>query len=498
MNELKTTPVQSVFYLKLLTSCAVIVCSSFIATGSASIQTLEVDDSNIATLPAIAGSGTLIKTGTGTLTLTDTTTGTSTNTNANLTITAGTVSVTADTNIPGGTLTLNGGKLLASTGYVTSKAITMADNSSIGASSGTLTYSGIITDADTAKTLHISDGTVVLTLDNSSNTNTNLQVDTAATLSIGAANKLTGGTLTLNGGTLTASATIAALGKAIALTADSILDTGSHTVTADQAISGSHTLTMQSAGTLVLSGTNNTGGTALKITAGTVSVSAAANMPNGVLTLGGGTFVSTAGSAITIAPASVTLVDSVNTTINVGSNDLEIDAIITSNATSSSAGTFNKIGTGKLILGGTNTFTGITSVSAGPLQLKSNTGAGTGLISLAGTLEGNVLDGSFANAIDINVDAIFLATQSFTASGVISGAGGEPLTIDGAGGGTGKGNVTFSNANNSYVGTTTLTNGATLSVSALGQLSAAALIMSAGTTLNVTTGFTLAGGILLN
>jgi len=458
--------------------------------GAATIDTMS--SQTLTTSGAISGTATLTKKNTGILVLSGSNSG---NTTTKLTITGGTVSVAADTNIPGGTLTLNGGILLASTGYASSKALTMAADSSIGAASGeTLAYTGTITDADSAKILHVNSGTMSLGSDYSSNTMTNLQVDTGSILSIGAANNLTGGTLTLNGGTLHTSADIGTLGKAIALTDNSTLDVLSGTsLTEDQAIGGAHTLTKTSVGTLVLSGTSNSGNatTNLTITGGTVSISAATHLPGGVLTLNGGTLLSMAGSALTgdskLAPASVSI--SLASTIDVGTQNAQIDsAIAFTNA-------LTKLGSGTLVLGGSNTDSGGATVSAGALQLTSNNGAGSGTISLASEtiLEGNISDGNFANPITMTGNATLLATESFTASGAIAEDGASRnLTIGGAH------TVTLNpGAANTYTGTTTLANTATLSISAANQLSPAALIMGKGTALHVTGAMTLPCGISL-
>ncbi|MES2608069.1 MAG: hypothetical protein V4544_05010 [Pseudomonadota bacterium] len=201
------------------------------------------------------------------------------------------VSVADDTNIPGGTLTLNGGKLLASTGYSSSKALTMADNSYIGSGSGTLAYTGAITDASSPKILHIYSGTVSLGSDYSLNTNTNLQVDGGATLSIASATHLTGGTLTLAGagGTLKTTA-VMTIEKAIALTAGASTIDVTGTLTLTEILSGAAVLTKTGSGTLVLSSTSNSTdtNTSLNISAGTVTVAADTNIPGGTLTLNGG------------------------------------------------------------------------------------------------------------------------------------------------------------------------------------------------------------------
>ncbi|MGL6075230.1 MAG: autotransporter-associated beta strand repeat-containing protein [Fimbriiglobus sp.] len=106
-----------------------------------------------------------------------------------------------------------------------------------------------------------------------------------------------------------------------------------------------------------------------------------------------------------------------------------------------------KSGTGTLILGTNNTYTGGTTINAGTLQLGTN---GT-----SGSLVGNVLN---------NSTLIVNRSDASTLPGVISGTG----TFSTIGSGT----TTLSGAN-TYSGTTTVTGGGTLSVSADNNLGTA-------------------------
>jgi fibronectin-binding autotransporter adhesin len=421
---------------------------------------------------AITGAHTLTKnTGTGTLILAGVN---STSATTNLTITTGTVSVASDANIPGGTLSLNGGKLL--TGTTTShKNFTMVENSYIG-SSGTLTYSGTITDAASPKTLFVSDGVVVLDQDNSGKTHTNLMVYNNATISIDAANRLTGGALILENGTLNTTATFAS-DKAITLSNDGYLDVkNGTTLTASGVISGGYTLTKNTgAGTLVLAGTNSGSSTHLTISAGTVSIDAADKLPHGILTLNGGsTLLSTAGSAVTLTSPSNVVIGG-NATLDVGSNAMTLNKVV------SGSGVLTKAGSSTLTLGVSNTHTGGITVSNGSLALADNHAAGTGTITLGADtiLSGNSDGATFANAIALDGSATLQAADNFTASGVISGAN-KDLTVTG----TNK-TVTLSGAS-TYSGTTTLAGSVTVSLASSNNLhDTSAMIMGDGTTLKL-------------
>lgn len=132
-----------------------------------------------------------------------------------------------------------------------------------------------------------------------------------------------------------------------------------------------------------------------------------------------------------------------------------------------------KVGSGTLILTGTNTYTGGTTISAGALQI----GAG----GTSGSIAGNVLN---------NAALVFDRSDSVTFGGVISGSG--TLTKMGAG------TLTLSSSN-TYSGGTSLTDG-TLAVASGTSLGSGPLQMSGATTfralgnLTVNNAVSLAGG----
>ena len=124
----------------------------------------------------------------------------------------------------------------------------------------------------------------------------------------------------------------------------------------------------------------------------------------------------------------------------------------------SGSGGFIKANNGTMVFSGTNTYTGPTTISAGPL-----------VIGGAGKLN----NGAYANTIANAGSFTYASSASQTLSGVISGAG--SLTE------TGPGTLTLSAAN-TYTGGTTI-NGGILNVGSSGALASSGAITFGGGTL---------------
>ena len=197
---------------------------------------------------------------------------------------------------------------------------------------------------------------------------------------------------------------------------------------------------------------------------------------------------------ITLAAGSETVTTAAGTTL-------------TSNGVIFGAGALTKDGTGTLIYGGNNTYTGATTVNAGTLQLGAanriantnavtvNAGAIFNLSNFAETI------GSLSGAGNVTLGSATLTTgdaTSTTFSGVMSGTGG--LTKQGTG-------VFTLSGNNTYTGTTNV-NAGTLVAAANNALGTAAggTTVAAGATLGLSGGVnystvepvTLNGGTLSN
>ena len=258
--------------------------------------------------------------------------------------------------------------------------------------------------------------------------------------------------------------------------------------------SGSWGVSVNGAGTLVLSGANTySGGTTL--TSGTLAVGDNSALGTGALSMAAGTTLSFASGGNFTLANNIAISGDPTFTPPAGTTQT-LSGVISDGA---SPGFLDLQGPGTLVLTGTNTYSGGTSVEAGTLQLS---GAGTlgaptgtlsvsgGVLDLGGTAQttgaltltgGTIQDGVLtSSAYDV---------QAGTISAVLAGAG--ALTK------TGSGVVVLSGAN-TYSGGTTLTSG-TLVVGISSALGTGALSMAAGTTLSIAGGnFTLANNISIS
>ena len=143
------------------------------------------------------------------------------------------------------------------------------------------------------------------------------------------------------------------------------------------------------------------------------------------------------------------------------STDSGVSLNVSGNISESAPSQLTKSGNGTLVLTGSGSWSGGTVVSQGVLQTS------TAAVPVAGGI---------ANSAVLNFDQ----TTSGTYSGAISGSG--SLLVSNVAG-TGSPVVTLSNSTNSYTGSTTISSGATLSISAAGDLGTGdgGVILSGGT-----------------
>ena len=241
------------------------------------------------------------------------------------------------------------------------------------------------------------------------------------------------GSLEIGAGTLRANGNFAA-NRALALSSSSsTIDLQANTVTWDGVISGSGSLNVTGSGVLVLGGVNTFSGETIVNPGGTISLASAD-------ALGATSLIRLIGDPIgTVNGRAATLRFTGSTTVGaniVADGDPIIDVATGETITLSgdiadgiNPGDIVKVGAGRLILTGTNTYTGGTIVSAG--QLVGNTTS---------------LQGAIAN----NAAVEFAQATDGTYAGVMSGSG--TLTK------TGVGVVALTGAN-TYTGGTTISGG---------------------------------------
>ena len=252
------------------------------------------------------------------------------------------------------------------------------------------------------------------------------------------------GFLTLDNGLLEAGANNLVFSNAVTLTSNGgTFDTNGNTLTWNGVISGAGELTKVGAGTLILGSTNTYAGGTL-VDGGTLGLGANDALGTGPVAMQPGTTLQFEASGIALENS---IVLNANPTFDTGSNADGISGAI------SGPGALTKIGSGTLILAGSNTYAGGTFLNEGALGILSNSALGTGALAMApGTTLQFDADGlTLANAIVLNADPT-IDTQANTAtiSGVISGSG----SLDKIGSGT-----LILTAANTYTGPTDVQEG---------------------------------------
>ncbi len=397
---------------------------SVIANNTAGTQTVS---------GVVSGAGTVSQTGAGTTVLTATNTYTGATT-----VSAGTLQigdgVAANASIANSvSTTVNGGatlaiQLLNGEAFINS----VTDNGAVvglNTAGNTQTLSGVISGAGTLT--QQGAGTTILT-----------------------GNNTYGGTTTIAAGTLQ----IGNGGVSGTLGSGNVVDNGalifrrSDTITVANLISGTGTLSQQGTGLTILTNTN--------------TYSGATTVTNGTLQIGNGTTVgsSIANSASTTVNAGAALAINLangETFVNNVTDNGAVNGISSGTQTLSGvisgSGTLNQNGTGTMILTGANTYSGVTTITAGTLQI----GAGGASGSL-GT--GNVTDNGLL---------VFNRSDVITVGNLISGTG--ALRQQGAG-------TTILTGANTYSGTTTVVAG-TLQIGD-GATAGASIANSVSTTVN--------------
>ena len=418
--------------------------------------------------------------------------------------TLGSTSADVIGNAVNGTLTVSGGSFIG--------AGTAAGGTVVGLNSGggtsTLTISG--TGSATITTLQLSAATAIVNLDGGTLTvNKIIDVDNSGTT--GNSNT----TFNFNGGTLVAGASDTAFMTGLTQTyvksLGAKIDTNGKDITVGQALLDSTTpsgggLTKFGAGTLTLSGANTYTG-ATSITAGTLKFAKTASLYNGAtgswtatnIKVGSNaTFALNVGGTDEFTTGNVTtLLGNLGGANGTSSNGFASGAILGFDTTNASGNTFTvadilanstgsgggalgvtKIGTNTLVLSGANTYTGVTTISAGTLSVSADNNLGNApgaatagsLVINGGTLSASTgftlnsnrgialgTTGSTGGTIDV------VASQTLAYGGIVADNGGtNTLTKSGSGALTLSGANTFTGGVTLNAGTLNINNNTAL------------------------------------
>jgi autotransporter-associated beta strand protein len=183
---------------------------------------------------------------------------------------------------------------------------------------------------------------------------------------------------------------------------------GASNITESGVISGTGALTKSDNGTLTLSGVNTySGGSTLNGGTVIVSTSAGLGATSGAVTINAATL-----------DVAATFTSTRNFVLGNSASTVTVDPTFTftANGVFSGTGTLNKTGSGTVALGGVNTYTGATNVSAGTLQISANE-------RIANSSNLNVSGGTF----DVQTFSETLGAVTLS-SGTIAGTGTGTLT----------------------------------------------------------------------
>ncbi|MES2605049.1 MAG: autotransporter domain-containing protein, partial [Pseudomonadota bacterium] len=291
----------------------------------------------------------------------------------------------------------------------------------IGSNGHTVTLSGVVSGAGALSKL--DNGTLILT---GTNTYSGGTIVTGGILRLGTGGTVGSGPVTVAGGTFDTGgqslngSNLTGTGGTINFGAGGIVFNPTGNQTMGSNLTGNGGLVKTGSGTLILSGNNSfTGG--ITIAGGTVSLGSSNAAGTGAITTTGS--VIDYANGINVANAIV---------INSNTTQLQTLAgvIATQTGVISQAGgvrPLEKIGTGTLILAGTNTYIGATSVTGGTLRVNGSIGGsavtivsgatlgGTGTVGSATVQAGGTLSpGNSIGTLNVNGNLTFAANSVYT------------------------------------------------------------------------------------
>lgn len=444
----------------------------------------------------LSGPLSLVKAGSGTLTL------------------SGTNTYTGTTTVRSGTLQFGKANALSSSDVIANAALDVAgyaetlaslsgtgtvENSgtavtlTVGADNGSTVFSGLIEDLSGVLSLKkTGTGTMTLSGNNTYSGSTTLAGGTlgiSADANLGTAPATPQTMLTFSGGTLATTATVTLdANRNMSFTQNAVIDVApATTLTYGGVASGSgKSLTLPDTGTLLLTGTNTyTGATA--VAAGTLQFGSTSALSNGSDVVLTGT-LDLYGNSNTIGSlaGTGTVTNSVAVAATLSTNKDGASTTFSGTIEDGAGGvSLEKVGTGTLVLTGTNTFSGTTTATSGVLQIGA---AGTlpstaAIVGNGGTFDINGFDttiGSLSGTgkVDDSGTAATIAVtsdnSSSTYSGVIEDTAG-PLSLIKSGSGT----FTLAGVS-TYAGTTTVATG-TLQLGKANALSSSTDVIVTGT-----------------
>ena len=347
--------------------------------------------------------------------------------------TSGKIVLTA-TNTYTGTTTISGGALQLGNGgttglLATNSAIVDNANLTVNRSNAVTQGTDFSTAAITGSGSFTQAGSGTTTL-NASNTYSGGTTVSAGTLSFTNGAALGSGNITVNGGTLQwggSNAQDISSQLVFQNSGSATLDTNGNSVSLASAIgsSSSSSLTKSGTGTLTLNAASTyTGGTT--VTAGTLALAGSGTMGSGTVTSSGGT-IDLGGKSITNTLGTLTGGGAVNNgtiTNNSGTYAVQSGSV---GAVLAGSNVLTKSGAGSVTLSAANTYTGLTTISAGTLVLAStgtiasSSGVNLGPSGSQGTLDLTAKSGGFSLG----------SSQTLSGYGNVIMAAGQTLTVSG-------------------------------------------------------------------